>query len=199
MESADDNVLQLSWLAWWHSGFWRQADNSWHADRLTTLPAEAQQRLWHQHASALHASLGIAATPICAPQPLILAMAQLTPADRLHMLQLVAEICGSATTLPAELKIWCRRLAKGLRTERWLPPGLFSNGQHSDSLLLLQALYPSLWPRLRLMFPQPMAANSPAAAPPVSASRLLPLWQAALWQCQRQQSSETAGESDVES
>ncbi|MBP2169584.1 hypothetical protein J2125_002776 [Erwinia toletana] len=180
----NDDELNLSWLSWWQRGFWLQADRSWHNSRFATLSDEQQQRFLQQHAVVLQQSLAIPPTPVTPPQPLVLAISALTPQGRQLLLDLVAEICGCATPLPSEMKIWCRRLAKGLRPASWLPPALFASGQAADSLQLLHALWPAGWPRLQLLFPQPAVSRS-TPPPAIAAGRLQPLWQAALWQCQR--------------
>lgn len=196
-----DPQLAHDWLVWWHHGYWWQADDSWRPPRFAALPAAQQQRFLQQHASVWQHALAIPDTPIGTPQPLVLALTRLPMADRAQLLMVMAEITGCATTLPSEVKIWCRRLAKALRPDSWLPPDWYAGGDYTHSLRLLQALWPQLWPRLKLLFPQatvircmervtrlsrPEVAVSETASPALPATRLYPLLEAALWQCQRQ-------------
>ena len=180
---APDNALALDWLSWWQYGFWLQADTCWRTQRLAQLPAATQIAYLRQHAQGWHQTLGIMPAPLPPPQPLVLAISALDTEARARLLALVAEICGGATGLPAELKIWLRRVARGMRTECWLPDGLFATDDCGDSARLLQALYPSLWPRLRLLFPQAETPQGDVLSLP--AHRLRPLWEAALWQVQQ--------------
>lgn len=184
MQTPDpDNALALSWLNWWQYGFWLQADESWRTQPLAQLPLATQRTYLRQNAERWQHTLGILPAPLPPPQPLALAISALDTEGRMRLLTLVAEICGGATDLPAELKIWLRRLAKGMRTECWLPAGLFTTGDSCNSQRLLQALYPALWPRLRLLFPQ--ATTPQDAVLSLPAHRLRPLWEAALWQVQQ--------------
>lgn len=179
---APDNALALRWLVWWQYGFWLQADESWRTQPLAALPAAVQRQYLRQHAAQWQRTLGIAPCPLPPPQPLVLAISELDVTRRAQLLERVAEICGNATGLPADVKIWLRRVAKGMRTERWLPTDLFTDGHNAGALLLLNALYPALWPRLRLLFP---THTVPAVSPPsLPEHRLRPLWEAALWQMQ---------------
>ncbi|WP_072133176.1 hypothetical protein [Winslowiella iniecta] len=180
-----DHALTLKWLNWWHRDFWLQADPGWHQQRLASLPLAQQQLFLRQHAAVWQRALGIPPASPGQPQPLILSIADLSLTARQLLLELVAEICGCVTPLDAQLKIWCRRLAKGLRPAGWLPTPLYATGQPADSLLLLQALWPDLWPRLKLLFPPPMVVQYRDPPLLLPASRLRPLWEAALWQSQR--------------
>ncbi len=246
-----DPQLAHDWLTWWHHGYWWQADDSWRPPRFAALPVAQQQGFLQQHASVWQHALAIPDTPIGTPQPLVLALTNLPMAGREQLLMVMAEITGCATALPSEVKIWCRRLAKALRPDSWLPPHWYAGGDYAHSLRLLQALWPTLWPRLKLLFPQatvirceagiavqysaghdkaanpaqseiaytgtvnlaqpatgysetetpaasaglydqvshlarPEAAFSATTSPALPATRLYPLLEAALWQCQRQ-------------
>ncbi|MFB6324876.1 serine kinase [Pantoea deleyi] len=178
-----DEALALRWLRWWHADFWLRSDESWCSQPLARLPEPVQRQYLRQHASCWQQTLGVAGE-LVAPEPMVLAISDLNRDQRAHLLVLVAEICAGNMPLPAELKIWLRRLAKGMRTEAWLPAGLFTTGGSADSLCLLQALFPAIWPRLRLLFPAGDAPVSPARSLP--AHRLRPLWETALWQVQQQ-------------
>lgn len=178
-----DHALALRWLGWWQHGFWLQADESWRTQSLAQLPLAAQKMYLRQNAVRWQQALGILPTALPPPQPMVLAISALDTEGRMRLLTLVAEICGGATDLPSELKIWLRRLAKGMRTECWLPAGCFTSADSGNSLRLLQALYPALWPRLRLLFPQ--ATTPQDAVISLPAHRLRPLWEAALWQVQQ--------------
>lgn len=194
--SQQQSEMRLNWLRWWHHGFWLQADSSWHSARFSSLTEQQQQRLLHQHATALHRTLLLPSALLPDPHPLILAMSDLQPGSRQLMLDLTAEICGCATPLPSEEKIWCRRLAKGLRPESWLPSSLFTGNPSGLSLQLLQALSPNIWPRLKLLFPQSMSTDLPELPAGVSAERLNTLWQATLWQSQQHQARKLAQASE---
>jgi len=178
-----NDALTLRWLSWWQYDFWLQADQSWRTQPLAGLPQTMQIRYLRQHASHWQRALGLTPAPLPAPEPLVLAISALNAERRAQLLLLVSEICAGATALPAELKIWLRRVARGMRTECWLPGELFANGGSADSLRLLQALFPAAWPRLRLLFPAGEAASWPPLSLP--AHRLRPLWEAALWQVQQ--------------
>lgn len=187
LNAAPDEELALRWLRWWQADFWLQADESWHNAPLARLSGPQQRYYLRQHASCWHQTLGVTGE-LAAPEPMVLAISDLSCEQRTQLLILVAEICAGAMPLPAGLKIWLRRLAKGMRIECWLPAGLFTAGGSADSLCLLQALFPAIWPRLRLLFPAGDAPVSPALSLP--AHRLRPLWETALWQVQ-QHSGET--------
>ena len=187
MEQIDaDNPLLLEWLTWWQYGYWLQADESWHPLLPLALPPDAQRYLLTQRPSLIHSTLAIPPTPLGEPQPLALTLSALSVAQRMSLLLLVAEIGGAQTALPAALKIWARRVAKGLQPERWLPDGLFHSDACCGSLQLLQALWPDLWPRLRVLFPHELSASLSADVPIIPVRHLRPLWEAALWQVQRQ-------------
>lgn len=184
---APDETLALRWLSWWQYEFWLQADASWRTQPLAQLPEPLQMQYLRSHASCWQRTLGVTGE-LSAPEPMVLAIGDLNGEQRAQLLVLVAEICAGTMPLPAELKIWLRRLARGMRIECWLPAGLFASGASADSLCLLQALFPAIWPRLRLLFPASDAPSGPALSLP--AHRLRPLWEAALWQVQ-QHSGET--------
>lgn len=179
-------ALTLNWLAWWHHGFWLQAEESWHSSsRFSLLSMRQQQRFLHQHASVFYRLLNIPATPLPAPQPMVLAMGALSVPARYLLLDVVACVCGTATPLPSSLKIWCQRLAKGIRVKSELPASLYSNGQHAGSLLLLHTLCPNQWSRLKFLFPKSAVSDNQPPPLALSESRLYTLWQAALWQSQQ--------------
>lgn len=181
--TAPDDDLALRWLNWWQYEYWLQADASWRTQPLAQLPVAVQTQYLRQHASRWQQTLGLTAE-LSPPEPMVLAISALNSEQRAQLLVLVAEICAGAMPLQAGLKIWLRRVAKGMRTESWLPEGLFASGGSADSLLLLQALFPAAWPRLRLLFPaSEVVLTTPLSLP---ARRLRPLWEAALWQVQQQ-------------
>lgn len=180
--AAPDEQLALRWLRWWHADFWLQADESWRTQPLARLSAPLQRHYLRQHAACWQRTLGVPGE-LVEPEPMVLAIGDLSCEQRAQLLVLVAEICAGGMPLPAELKIWLRRVAKGMRTECWLPAGLFTTGGSADSLCLLQALFPAIWPRLRLLFPASDAPVEPALSLPLH--RLRPLWEAALWQVQQ--------------
>ena len=182
LNAAPDEEIALRWLRWWHADFWLQADESWCTQPLARLSAPLQRHYLRQHASCWRHRLGVPGE-LVAPEPMVLAISDLSCEQRAQLLILVAEICAGAMPLPAELKIWLRRLAKGMRIECWLPAGLFTTGGSADSLCLLQALFPAIWPRLRLLFPVSDAPVNPALSLP--GHRLRPLWETALWQVQQ--------------
>ncbi|MGP3591670.1 hypothetical protein [Vagococcus sp. WN89Y] len=178
-----NDALALRWVCWWQYDFWMQADESWRTQPLARLPAAVQLDYLRQHASVWQRTLGLAPEVLPEPQPLVLAISELNAAQRAQLLGLVTEICAGTTALSAELKIWLRRLARGMRTECWVPGDLFADGGGGGSLRLLQALFPAVWPRLRLLFPAEDAPSCPPLLLP--AHRLRPLWEAALWQVQQ--------------
>lgn len=181
LNAAPDEDIALRWLRWWHADFWLQADESWRIQPLARLSAPLQRHYLRQHAACWQRTLGVPGQ-LVAPEPMVLAISDLSGEQRAQLLIVVAEICAGAMPLPAELKIWLRRLAKGMRTEYWLPAGLFTTGDSADSLCLLQALFPAIWPRLRLLFPASDAPVNPALSLP--GHRLRPLWETAIWQVQ---------------
>lgn len=170
-----------AWLTWWHSGYWRAAHESWRDDAWFILPPSQQQRLTRLHADAIGRQWGIAPAPLPQPQPLLLAIAALDEAEKARLLSLIAAVCGAETALPGEDKIWCRRLAKGLRPESWLPEAF--SPTPAATLTLLQALAPDCWSRLRMAFTRDAALACPASPPALPVRRLLAAWEAALWRC----------------
>lgn len=172
----------LRWLDWWHSGFWRNAHPSWHQALAFPAPATALARV---HGAALRRRLAVIDTALPQPQPQLLMLLTLDANARTRLLMLVAEICTGETALPDELKIWCRHLAKGLRPESWLPTPPVDQTPAVTSLKLLQARYPDYWPRLRMGFEHDDVSRCPPSPPSLEPRRLQPLWEAALWQCQR--------------
>ncbi|WP_213989513.1 serine kinase [Sodalis sp. dw_96] len=184
---------ELDWLCWWTQGFWQSADTSWRQSRFFSLSPALQRRFARRYPAELGMSLGISPAPLTAPEALVLSISALSFDARRLMLDLVADICAAgerASPLPPVLKIWCRRLAKGLRPGHWLPAPLFIDSPRADSLLLLKTLLPAVWPRLKLQFNSDTVTECEQRDPPVpfSPSRLRPLWDAVLWQCQRQES-----------
>ena len=177
-----DADVTLRWLDWWHSGFWRDAHPSWRPTLPFPAPAAALARV---HGAALRRRLGVTDTPLPRPQPQLLTLLALNADARALLLTLVAEICTGETALPGDLKIWCRRLAKGLRPESWLPTPPAGQPPAIASLTLLQAHYPDCWPRLRMAFEHDDVSRCPPSPPALEPRRLQPLWDAALWQCQR--------------
>ncbi|WP_049278545.1 hypothetical protein [Serratia marcescens] len=173
--------VTLRWLDWWHSGFWRDAHPSWR--QVLPFPTQAAA-LARVHGAALRQRLGVTDTPLPRPQPQLLTLLTLDTDTRMLLLTLVAEICIGGTTLPGSLKIWCRRLAKGLRPESWLPTPPAGQTLAVTSLTLLQAHYPDCWQRLRMAFEHDDVSRCPTLPPVLESRRLQPLWKAALWQCQ---------------
>ena len=170
-----------AWLTWWHSGYWRSAHDSWRQDAWFALSPSQQQRLTRLHAGTIGRQWGIDPAPLPAPQPLLLTIASLDEAEKTRLLLLVAAVCGAETALPGDDKIWCRRLAKGLRPESWLPENVSPTS--ASALTLLQALAPDCWLRLRMAFPRDAALACPSPPLALPARRLRPIWEAALWRC----------------
>ncbi|WP_158783740.1 hypothetical protein [Pantoea sp. BAV 3049] len=180
-----------AWLHWWHQGYWQLADESWANNGFYALPADQQQALAWQHPQAVAASFGIRADLPPEPQSRLLTLIELPGEAWLRLLALLAGICAPQAEPPglssANL-IWCRRLARALRCESWLPAGYFQP-YTSGSLILLRSLHPESWPRLRLLFPRDwvnQVAEYPSAKLP--ASRLAALLDAAIWQSQQPES-----------
>ena len=158
------------WLQWWAFP-WRYAHPHW-------APLDAS----HAEVRSLHASastgFGIAPCLPCLPAASLrqLALAPLSHYDAL--LQRVEHICRPTlpTTLDAAEHLWCQRLGKALRPQGWLEPA-------DDVLQLLRAwVEPSVWQRLRLRFaPARIEALELKPVPPISAAKLLTLWQTVLW------------------
>ena len=177
------------WLTWWHSGYWRTAHESWRQDRWFALPEKEQLRLARLRGAAIGQQWGVASDPLPSPPPLLLALLALSEAQKTRLLTLTAAICGAESDLPGEEKIWCRRLAKGLRPESWLPENV---QQNPAALPLLQALWPDCWSRLRMAFAREAALACPPQPLALPARRLQPLLEAALWRCQPQENDDVA-------
>lgn len=194
----NDQTLYLNWLEWWHSGFFLNSDPDWHKQsRLFSLSGEQLRKFLRQNASILPTMLALSEQGPSDPQPLILNITQLNSDQRCLLLDLVAEICGCPTKLSSEHKIWCRRLAKGMRPQTWLPETFSQHGGKANSLLLLNALIPDIWSRAKFLFPRRAVEELntlPSLA--LSASRLRPLWEAALWRCQPKKVREEYVESE---
>lgn len=171
--------MNEQWLAWWHSGYWQTAHESWRQDSWFALPEAQRLALARMRAAAIGRQWGVEPSPLAPPQPLLLNLLALTPSQKMRLLALTGAICGAETGLSGEEKIWCRRLAKGIRPESWLPEAF-----HAHSLALLQALWPACWTRLRMTFPRDAALACPTVPLDLPPRRLQPLWEAALWRCQ---------------
>lgn len=176
------------WLNWWHQGYWQRADQSWGDNGFYALPQEQQQALAWQHPLAVAASFDITPSLPPEPDPRLLKLVDLDNEAWPMLLALLAGICAPQSN-PPELtpanRIWCRRLAKALRCENWLPAACFQP-YTTGGLILLRTLHPESWPRLRLLFPREwilQADNHPPLNLP--APRLASLWDAALWQSQQ--------------
>ncbi|MET3056224.1 serine kinase [Serratia marcescens] len=177
--------VTLRWLEWWHGGFWLDAHPSWRQALPFPAPVAALARV---HGGALRRRLGITDTPLPLPQPQLLTLLALNADARALLLALVAEICTGGTALPGELKVWCRRMTKGLRPESWLPVPPTGQKPAITSLTLLQSHYFDYWPRLRMAFEYDDVNRCPPLPLALESRRLHPLWEAALWQCKRAQS-----------
>lgn len=188
----DDAEVIQRWLHWWQQGYWQQADESWGENAFFALPADQQQRLAWQHPEAVAQGFGIEGNLPAEPDTRLLQLLSLSGEHWMTLLALLAGICAPQTApqgLNGPTRVWCRRLAKALRCESWLPAEHFTP-YTTGSLLLLRALNPASWPRMRLLFPVEWA-NSVDAVPlaALPAARLAGLWDAALWHCQQQESS----------
>lgn len=179
----------IDWLKWWHSGYWQHADESWRQDSWFALPEARQQALARLRGAAIGQQWGVEPAPLAAPPPLLLDLLALSAAQKSRLLTLTDAICGVETPLAGEDKIWCRRLAKGLRPESWLPQGLY---QQPAALTLLQARYPLCWSRLRMAFPRDAALACPATPLDLPVRRLQAIWEAALWRCNGEEKPDVA-------
>ncbi|MGD8108723.1 hypothetical protein ACQE32_19085 [Pantoea sp. FN0302] len=173
--------MNQQWLAWWHSGYWQTAHESWRQDSWFALPEARRQALARMRAGTIGGQWSVQPSPVAPPQLLLLSLLALSEPQKIRLLALVEAICGAETALTGEEKIWCRRLSRGIRPESWLPEALLSRPM---ALALLQALYPDCWTRLRMAFPREAALACPATPPDLPARRLQPIWEAALWRCQ---------------
>lgn len=181
--------MNAQWLTWWHSGYWQTAHDSWRQDRWFTLPETHRLMLTRLRAADIGRQWGVEAAPLAPPQPLLLNLLALNEQQKTRLLMLTEAICGAETGLPGEEKIWCRRLAKGIRPESWLPETFYA---HPSALTLLQARWPNCWTRLRMAFPRDAALACPATPPDLPVRRLQPLWEAALWRCQAGEENDVA-------
>lgn len=178
-----------AWLTWWHSGYWQTAHASWRQDSWFALPEARQLALARMRGAAVGSQWGVETAPLAPPQPLLLDLLALSEPQKTQLLTLTEAICGAETGLPGEEKIWCRRLAKGLRPESWLPETF---QQQPAALPLLQALWPACWSRLRLAFPRDAALACPTTPLTIPARRLQPIWEAALWRCNAGEKNDVA-------
>ena len=172
--------MNEQWLTWWHSGYWQTAHESWRQDSWFALPDAQRLALTRVRASAPGRQWGVTPSPLASPQPLLLSLLALPAPQKTRLLALADAICGTESDLCGEEKIWCRRLAKGIRPESWLPQACYA---HPVALTLLQALWPACWTRLRMAFPREAALACPTTPFDLPARRLQPLWEAALWRC----------------
>lgn len=182
-------MIEQQWLAWWHSGYWQAAHESWRQDSWFSLPEQRQQALVRLRSAAVGRQWDVEPGPVAPPQPLLLTLLALPEPLKTRLLMLTEAICGAETGLPGEEKIWCRRLSKGMRPESWLPDAFY---QQPAALLLLQALYPTCWSRLRMAFARDEALACPPMPLAIPARRLQPIWEAALWRCQTGESNDVA-------
>ncbi|RRZ93724.1 type III secretion protein HrpD [Erwinia sp. 198] len=175
------------WLHWWQQGWWQQAEAGWTSD-FFALPLAQQQALSWQQPQAVAASFGIA--PALPPEPPARMLALIAFDDERwqRLLALLAATCApqaAPSGMAGSDLIWCRRLSKGLRCGSWLDAACF-HPWPIGGLLLLRALHPESWPRLRLRFPPEWAAQLeeyPTLTLPHA--RLAALYDAAIWQCQQ--------------
>lgn len=186
-----EEQLAEQWLHWWHLAYWQQADESWSDNGFCAMPPDQQHQLAWRHPQAVAASFGI--RPSLPPEPVsrLLTLTSLSGECWQRLLDLITGICAPQTELPelsAANRIWCRRLAKALRCENWLPEGGVQPPV-AGGLILLRNLHPDSWPRLRLLFPKEWVIQSEKhPLPGLPASRLAALWDAAIWQSQQSES-----------
>jgi len=185
----DNRVTQRQWLTWWSRTCWQQADPGWRDAAFYDYCPDLQARLGRYHALEVGSACGISQDALPGPpEYLVLALAALSVDERNTALALAAETCipqGAESQLGAARKIGCRRLAKALRPEGWLPEAPAIHAQ-AAGLFLLRALTPASWPRLRLQFPPrevEQAERIPMRSLPTA--RLHALWAAAIWQSQQ--------------
>ncbi|TLV11730.1 type III secretion system protein [Klebsiella indica] len=180
--------LALSWLRWWCIDCWLTAEPAWRQADFYQLDEATLRQLARTHHQQLCARLQLPAS-IAAVDDTLLQLMQLSSPLRLRVLRLVAEVCwrdSSRHTLTADQQRWCRRIAQAMRPGLWLtpPPGIPTGDGAIDGLWLLNLRCgPLCWPRVRLHF-SPDRVQAVERLPPLSdfPSRLLPLWQAAIWQ-----------------
>ena len=150
--AAPDEQLALRWLRWWHADFWLQADESWRTQPLARLSAPLQRHYLRQHAACWQRTLGVPGE-LVEPEPMVLAIGDLSCEQRAQLLVLVAEICAGGMPLPAEVQIWLRRAATGMRTECCMPASLPTPGGTAHSLCQLPASFLPICTRLRPLLP----------------------------------------------
>ncbi|NDL63372.1 serine kinase [Acerihabitans arboris] len=189
LPSRDDRAAQLQWLAWWSRACWQRADPGWRGAAFFAYSPDLQARLGRYHALEIGPACGISRNALPGPpEHLVLALSALSADELGTALALAAETCapqGAGSRLGPARKIGCRRLAKALRPEGWLPeePAISAR---TAGLFLLRAATPASWPRLRLQFP-PGEVERAERMPmrPLPMGRLRALWAAAIWQSQQ--------------
>ena len=179
----------LNWVRWCTYGYWQDADNSWHQHDFFQLPPARQQVIARLSPSALQRSLQI--NELLPEPPMLMAIdiSALSATTRLDMLELVNEICfpGSySSQLLTEPKIWCRRITRALFSDNKYPIKQLAEPSLAEGLIMLRALYPDCWSRLRLLFPRSLSLEvDPLTVADTPSGKLLPLWHAVIWQCQQ--------------
>ncbi|AWO81541.1 type III secretion system protein [Serratia marcescens] len=180
--------LALSWLRWWSIDCWLTAEPEWREAAFYQLDEVQLRKLARTHHLQLCTQLQLS-TSIAAVDDELLQLMHLPSPRRQLALRLVAEVCwrdDNRHCLTPGQQRWCRRIAQGIRPGLWLapPPGVPTGDGAIDGLWLLSLRCgPLCWPRVRLHF-SPDWVRAVERLPRSSdfPSRLLPLWQAAIWQ-----------------
>lgn len=179
----------LSWVRWCTRDYWQYADESWHQYDFFQLASSRQQMIARLLPSAVQRNLQVNELLPEPPMPLAIGISALSPAKRLDMLILVSEICFPGSydhQLLTEPQIWCRRIARALFSDNKYPVKQLAEQSLAEGLIMLRALYPDCWSRLRLLFPRSLTLevdNQMVIEAP--SGKLLSLWHAVIWQCQQ--------------
>lgn len=189
--STDPHHAQaILWLEWWTRTYWQRAEPGWRGAAFYGYDAVIQARLGQYHALEIAQACGITPELPGPPDERVLGLMALTAQERTVALALAAETCvpqGAGAALSPARKIWCRRLAKALRTEYWLPDEPVV-ATRTAGLFLLRAAVPDSWRRLRLAFPpDEIGLAERLAMRPLPVARLHTLWDAVIWQSRQQE------------
>jgi len=179
----------VSWVRWCTRDYWQYADESWHQHDFFQLALSRQQVIARLSPSALQRSLQVNELLPGSPVPMAIEISALSSAKRLDMLILVSEICFPGSychQLLNEPQIWCRRIARALFSDNKYPIKQLAEPSLAEGLIMLRALYPDCWSRLRLLFPRSLTLEvDPLPLTETPSGKLLSLWHAVIWQCQQ--------------
>lgn len=174
-------------LRWWSGDFVTAVHPDWHCLPFFALHPDTRFALLRADPPAL---LPLLEVTVIAPEALpdwLTAWLTLAEARRQLALGLAQGVISPrhAPVLPAaSLKLWCQRLHKALR------PALWAGTEHAaPEVLLRRSLTPGCWQRIRLLLPAAAVEQAERdTLPLLPGEKCNLLWQAVIWQVNREES-----------